>query len=104
MSGRWGELVTADKPTVVPKPFLDAIVVEDGQSNGRFTDSAWTDQGDWSEVFSEANDPLDQLVTSETGSRRWGRQFSGRNTMRRWDCGPYGIQDGLSLEMVSICC
>ena len=73
MSGGWGELVAADKSTVVPKPFLDAIVVEDGQSNGRFPDPAWTDQSEWNEAFSEANDPLDQLVTSEASPRRWGR-------------------------------
>ena len=36
MSARGGELIAADEPTVVSKPFLDAIVVEDSQSDGRF--------------------------------------------------------------------
>ena len=73
MSVRWGELVAADKSTVVPEPDLDAIAVEDGQSNGRFPDPGWTDQGDWCEVFSEDDDPLDQLVASETSPWWWGR-------------------------------
>jgi len=30
MSERGGELVTADKPTVVAKPLFDPVVVEDG--------------------------------------------------------------------------
>ena len=73
MSVRWGELVTADKSTVVPKPLLDAVVMEDGQSDGRFPDPAWADQGDWSEAFSEDDNPLDQLVASETSPWRRGR-------------------------------
>ena len=73
MSVRGGKLVAADKSTVVPKPRLDAIVVEDGQSDGRFPNAAWTDQSDWGKVFYEANDPVDQLVASKTGSWWRGR-------------------------------
>ena len=73
MSVRWGELVTADKSTVVSKSSLDVIVVEDGQSDGGFPDPAWTNQSERSEVFSEENDPLDQFITSETSPWRRGR-------------------------------
>ena len=49
------------------KPLLDPIVVEDGQGDRRLADSASTNEGDWSEVLSEINDLLDQLVASEKG-------------------------------------
>ena len=68
MRTRGGELVATDEPTVVSKPFLDPIVVEDGQSDGGFPDPSWTDESDWSEGFCEANDLLDQLVATKTGS------------------------------------
>ena len=91
---RGWELVTTDKPTVVSKPFLDAIVVEDRQYDGCFPNPPRTDESDWGEVSCETNDLLDQLVTSETGPwRRWGR-FSRRDTMQRSECGPHGIRDG----------
>ena len=83
MSVRWGELVTADKSTVVSKSSLDVIVVEDGQSDGRFPDPAWTDQSEWSEVFSETNDSLNQIVAPETGPWWRGRQFSRRYATRK---------------------
>ena len=70
------ELITADKPPVLAKPFLDPIVVEDGQGNGCFPDPACTDESDWSEVFDKANDLLNQFVPSETGPRRRRRGFS----------------------------
>ena len=53
------ELITANKPPVVVKPFLDAIVMEDCQGNGCFPDATCTDEGDWSEVFDETDDLLD---------------------------------------------
>ena len=59
MSARGGELVAADEPTVVSEPLLDAVLMEDGQSDGRFSDPPWTDECDWSEVFNEADDLLD---------------------------------------------
>ena len=73
MCGRGGELVATNKPTVVSKPFLDAIVMQDSQSDGRFPDPPCADESDWSEVFREANDLRDQLVASNTGPWRWGR-------------------------------
>ena len=76
MSARGGELVATDKPTIVSKPFLDTTVVKDSQSDGCFPDPPWTDESNWGDVFCQTDDPLDQLVTSETGPRRWGRWFS----------------------------
>jgi len=35
-----GELITADEPSVVAKPLLDPIVVEDRQDGGCLADSA----------------------------------------------------------------
>jgi len=68
-------LVTTDEATVVAKPLLDPIVVEDGQGDGCLADSASTDEGDWSEVLSEIDYLLDQLVAPK-GSRWWRRGFS----------------------------
>ena len=76
MSARGRELVTADKPTVISKLFLDAIVVEDGESDGCFPNSPCADESDWSEIFCEADDLLDQILPSETSPRRWGRRLS----------------------------
>jgi len=77
MSERGGELVAADEPAVDTKPLLDAIVVEDGESEGRLSDSANADKSKWSEVFCQADELLDQLVSSEEIPWwRW-RWFSG---------------------------
>ena len=78
-----GELVATDESTVVAKPFLDLIVVEDGQGNRRFPNPPWTDEGDWSRVFCEANDLLNELVAPEKIPRRRGRRFSKRGTTER---------------------
>ena len=83
MDGRGGELVTADEPTVVSEPFLDAIVMEDSQNDGRFPYPPCTDKGDGGEFFCEANDILDQLVAPETGPRWRGRRFSRRDAIQR---------------------
>jgi len=53
------KLVATDEPTVIAKPLLDAIVMEDSQSNRRLPDPPCTDESDWGEVFNETNDPLD---------------------------------------------
>ena len=57
MRGR--ELIATDKPAVVPKPVLDPIMVEDGQSNRRLPDPPWADECNRSEVLCETNDLLD---------------------------------------------
>ena len=67
------ELVATDESTVVTETFLDVIMMEDSESDGRFSDSPWTDECNWSVIFREINDLFDQLVTSETGPRWWGR-------------------------------
>ena len=59
MRARRGELVTTDEPAVISEPFLDSIVVEDGQGDGCFPNPSWTDESDRSKVFCEANDLLD---------------------------------------------
>ena len=59
MCARGGELVAMNKPTVVSKPFLDAVVMEDSQGDGSFPDPPCADESDWGEVFCEANDLRD---------------------------------------------
>ena len=73
------ELVAADESTLVTETLLDAILMEDIESDGSFSDSPWTDESDRSEVFGEINDLFDQLGTSEAGPRRRGRRFSRRD-------------------------
>ena len=58
---------------MVTEPLFDAIVMEDGQSDGRFPNPADTNESDRCEVFDQTNDLLDQLATTETGSWRRGR-------------------------------
>ena len=82
MSARGRKLVATNKPTVYSEPFLDALVMEDGQSDGCLPDPSWTDEGYRSEVFCETNDLLDQVVTSETSPRWRRRKLSGRDAMR----------------------
>ena len=66
-------MVTADEATVVTESLFYAIMMEDGQSDGRFSDPADTNESGGREVFDQTNDLLDQLVTTETGSWRRGR-------------------------------
>ena len=56
-------MVTADEPTIVPKPLFDAIVMEDGQGDRSLSNPPGTDESNWSEVFRETNHLLDQLKT-----------------------------------------
>ena len=72
------ELVAADESTLVTETLLDAILMKDGESDGCFSDSPWTDESNWGEIFSEIDDLFDQLGTSETGSWRRGRRFPKR--------------------------
>jgi len=62
-------LIAADEPTVMAKPLLDPIVVENGQGDGGLADSASPHEGDW-------NKALGELVASEAGSWWWGWRFS----------------------------
>ena len=63
-------MVATDESTVVTEPSFDPIVMEDGESDRRFSDPARTNESSGCEIFGQANDLLDQLVTSETGPRR----------------------------------
>ena len=66
-------MVATDKSTVVAKPLLDPVVVENGQGNGCLPDSSGTDESDRNEILSEIDYLLDQLVASKEGPllRRW---------------------------------
>ena len=59
VSGGGGELVATDEATVVAKPFLDPVVVEDSQGDGRLANSTGTDESGWNEVSCETNNFLD---------------------------------------------
>ena len=88
MSARYRELITTDKAAVVAKPVLDAIVVENSEGDGCFSDAPCTDESDGFKVFSKIDNLLDQFVSSETGGGRRRRRFSHRNTARTSDGGP----------------
>ena len=83
MRGRGGELVAPDKSTVMSKPLLDSIVVEDSQGDRGLADPASTDQSDWCELLGQIDNLLDQLVAAE--ERPWGKRwrFSGYATFGR---------------------
>ena len=76
IGSRSRELVATDESPVTTKPFLDAIVVEDGQCYRRFPDTTSTDESDWTQIFRKGNDAFDEIVASETGPGRRGRRFS----------------------------
>ena len=76
MSARGWEFIAPDEPTVISKPLLDTIVVENGQGDGRLPDPPWTDESNRRQVFRKANNFLDQLVASKAGPRRRGWGFS----------------------------
>ena len=76
MGVRGRELVAADEPTVVAKPPLDTIMVENGKCNRGFADSAGTNESDWNQVLCEIDYLLDELNASEEGSWRQRRGFS----------------------------
>jgi hypothetical protein len=55
---RW-KLVAANESTVVAKPFLDPIVMEDLQRNGRFANPSGTYERERFQVFGETDDFFD---------------------------------------------
>ena len=61
------------------EPFLDASVVQNGQSDGGFPDSSCTDEGDRSEALREVDNLPDQFIASETCSWERRRWFAGRD-------------------------
>ena len=81
-------MVATNESTVIAKPLLDPIVVEDGQGDGCLADSAGTNESDWSEVLSEIDYLLDQLVASKEGPR-WQRR--GFSRYPRFECQIVGL-------------
>ena len=77
MSTRCRKLITTDKSAVIAKSILDATVAEGGQCDGCLADPSGTDESDGRQIFCETNDPLNQLVASETRPWRRRREFSG---------------------------
>ena len=43
MCARWGELIATNESSVLAEPLFDAIVVKDGQDDGRLSNSPSTD-------------------------------------------------------------
>ena len=69
-------MIATNEPAIVSKPLLDAIVVEDSEGDGCLPDPSWADESEWSEVLSEVDDLLNQIVASKTGPRTRGRGLS----------------------------
>jgi hypothetical protein len=67
------ELVATDESPIITKPFLDTIVVQDGEDDRRFANATRTDEGDGIEILDDTNNGLDQIVAAKT-SPRWGRR------------------------------
>jgi hypothetical protein len=68
MRARGRELITTNESTVVAKPLLDPVMVENGQGDGRLANSASTNQGDRDKVLGEIEYLLNQFVASKEGS------------------------------------
>jgi hypothetical protein len=92
MCTRGGEFVAADESTIVAKPLLDPIVVENGQGDRCLPDSASTNECNWNKVFSEIDYLLDQLVASEQDPWRKRRGFSWYAGIERQVVGLSGVQ------------
>ena len=73
MSARSGELIAADKSTVISKPLLDAIVVEDSEGDRGLSNPTCANEGSGFKLFGMTNDLLDELTASEKGLWRQGR-------------------------------
>ena len=59
------ELIATDEVTVVAKPLLDPIVVEDSEGDRGLADSTRADESDWNKVLSEIGYLLDHVVASK---------------------------------------
>ena len=76
MSTRSWEFITTNEPTVIVKPFLDAKVMKDRESDRSFSNPPCTDECDGFEVFGETDHFRNKFTPSETGPWGWGRQSS----------------------------
>ena len=92
MSAQRGELVATDESAIVTESLSDAIVMEDGQSDGCLANPTDTNEGDRCEVFSQTENLLNQLVTSKPDPRRRGRQFTTCARSKYKIMGPLVIQ------------
>ena len=81
-------MVATNESTVIAKPLLDPIMVENGQGDRCLANSASTDEGDWNKVLSKIDYLFDQLVASEEGSRWQRRGFSRYATFKCKTMGP----------------
>ena len=79
MRTRGRKLIAANEPTVIAKPLLDLVVVEDGQGNGGLADSTSADESDRSELLGEIDYLLDQLSHSTLRDTR-GRTALNHNS------------------------
>ena len=84
-------MLAADESTVDRESLFDAIVMEDGQSDGRLPDPASTDESNGCQVFCQADDLVDQLAASEASS--WGRWrwFAGYGGCKHKELSPLVI-------------
>jgi hypothetical protein len=83
MDTRCRELITTDKSTVVAKPVLDPIVVEDGEGDGCLPNAPCADESNGLEVFSESDDLLNQFVASKQVLGGGGGDSPGSGTLRK---------------------
>jgi hypothetical protein len=96
MSTRCWELVATNEPTIVTKSLLGAVVVENSQCDGSLPDPACTNESNWCEILSEANNLLDEFVASkEDPWWRW-RGFS------RYTRCKYKMLDPLVVEIADL--
>jgi len=67
MGARGREFFAMNESTIVTKPPLDPIVVENCQGDGCLANPASADEGDRSKILDEFDYLLDQLAASEEG-------------------------------------
>jgi hypothetical protein len=82
LRARRRETITTDETTVITKPVLDAVVVENREGDRRFPDPTRSYESNRFEVPGKANDFLDEFLPPEAGSGRWGRWFSLRDAIQ----------------------
>ena len=59
MSTRSGKLVATDKSTIISEPFLNAIVVEDGEGDGCLPNPPCANESGRFELYGVTDDLLD---------------------------------------------
>ena len=64
MTARSQELIAKNESTIITEPFLDAVVVEDSEGNGCFSNPTCPDESDGFHIFNVSDDLLDELFAS----------------------------------------